>query len=143
MNGHTTIPPECSLVDIYRNCVLSLIAVPLFPEWYGVPLTVQGPGLPSLAETLGKWALWVPVFSCGRPGGVCAMSVHSDYVWEQPMWCPDWRTHPCVCHLGRAPESLHSPNPLFCYFFLFVFSMMVISANSGVTVIFIYVNFIL
>ena len=24
-----------------------------------------------------------------------------------------------MCHLRRAPESLHSPNPLFCYFYVF------------------------
>ena len=51
------------------------------------------------------------------------------------------RTRVCVTYV--ALQSLCILRTLsFVIFFLFFFSIMVIRANSGVTVIFIYVNFI-
>ena len=47
----------------------------------------------------------------------------------------------CVSPTSRSRVSAISEPSLLLFFSVF-FSMMVISANSGVTVIFIYVNFI-
>ena len=137
-------PPDRCVVGIYENYVVSLIAVTTVSIFdVGFPLRDQDTGSPSLAE---QWLSgpygWVPVFSCGRSGGVFApcqfiLIMSGSYHWVVPV-----EMHTRVCAWRPSPRVsaiLRTLSFVICFCF---YSRMVLSASSVGTIIFINVNFI-